>query len=230
MEEYTPKRNAATQWLDKFKRVARKTDLYIIGVMAVVANVAVISVWGVAGVGKSFLIRTVYYRAIIEGRFQKFGWVNVSHPFNLVDLSRRLLLDLHSESLNHYSTLRIEDPIQACREFLDEHKCLVVIDGLRSKEEWDLTKAALTFAPSGSRVIVITDEESVAAYCATPSTVIWNVKVLEADDALELFKKKVCLILRVAYTLLLKLLFLFHGRVWRTSFWLFGLELFSPSK
>lgn len=190
MEEYTPKRDAATQWLHKFKHVAHKTDLYIIGVMAVAAaNVAIIS--GVAGVGKSFLVRTVYYHAISEGRFQKFGWVNVSHPFNLVDLSRRLLLDLHSESLNHYSTLRIEDPIQACREFLDEHKCLVVIDGLRSKEEWDLTKAALTFAPSGSRVIVITDEESVAAYCATPSTIIWNVKVLEADDALELFKEKV---------------------------------------
>ena len=138
MEEYTPKRNAATQWIDKFKRVARKTDLYIIGLMAVVDwSAAVISVWGVAGVGKSFLVRTIYYYEIIypqaaqDRRFQKFGWVNVSHPFNLVDLSRRLLLDLHSESLNHYSTLRIEDPIQACREFLDEHKCLVIIDGLR---------------------------------------------------------------------------------------------------
>ncbi|RLM75464.1 hypothetical protein C2845_PM15G10450 [Panicum miliaceum] len=152
------------------------------------ANAAVIPVWGIAGVGKSFLIRAVYYHGIKDRRFQKFGWVNVSHPFDLVDLSRRLLLDLHSESLQHYSTLRIEDPIQACCEFPHNHKCLVVIDSLRSKEEWDLTKAALKFASSRSRVIVITDEESVATYC---SKFIWNVKVLEADEALKLFKKKV---------------------------------------
>ncbi|KAJ1274745.1 hypothetical protein BS78_05G084800 [Paspalum vaginatum] len=145
------------------------------------------SVWGIAGVGKSSMVKNW-----IGGHskwFDKYGWVNASHPFNLKDLSWRLLVDLHPESLDpeHYGT---QDPIKKCHELLCTHRCLIVIDGLQFTREWDLIKDALvTTGNSGSLIIVITNEKSVASNCA--NTVIFNVKSLEHGEAFDLFKKKV---------------------------------------
>jgi hypothetical protein len=149
-------------------------------------------VLGVAGVGKSYIVKYVYFNKVIDEQkpFEKFGWVDVSHPFNIRDFSWSLLLDLHSGSLQHSSMLRIRDPIQECCDLLKKYSCLIVIDGLQSNEEWDSIKAALAIDhdQNRSRVIVITHEESVATYCKDDC---WNVEVLEIDDALQLFRTRV---------------------------------------
>lgn len=194
------KEKAADVWLGKFQhvRVGREIDLSELHMAVHAANRDVIFVWGIAGVGKCFIVRYVYYSEVLRHRcsnFERFGWVNVSHPINIRDLSQSLLLDLYSESLQHCSMLRIKDPIQECRDLLHEQRCLIVIDGLQSVEEWDLVKAALALRANESsvksRIIVITDEESVATSCATTK---WNVKGLEFDELLDLFKKKVSLL------------------------------------
>ncbi|WVZ51228.1 hypothetical protein U9M48_002390 [Paspalum notatum var. saurae] len=70
--------------------------------------------------------------------------------------------------------------------------CLIVIDDIRSVEEWDLIKAALALRGSESSlkscIIVTTNEESVATSCATTT---WNVKALEHDEIIDLIRKKV---------------------------------------
>lgn len=146
--------------------------------------------YGIAGVGKSYIVKYVYFTKVIEHKpFKKFGWVDVSHPFNIRDFSWNLLLDLHSGSFQHGGMLRIRDPIQECCELLKQHKCLIVIDGLQSKEDWDSIKAALDFKPDyGSRIIVIANEESVANYC---SKHCWNVEGLEIGEAFRLFHETV---------------------------------------
>ena len=64
----------------------------------------VISVWGIAGVGKSALVRSAYCkylknRANFAGLNMSFihGWVNVPHPFNLREFCRTLVLNLSSK-------------------------------------------------------------------------------------------------------------------------------------
>uniref|UniRef100_A0A0E0MH45 NB-ARC domain-containing protein n=1 Tax=Oryza punctata TaxID=4537 RepID=A0A0E0MH45_ORYPU len=158
----------------------------------------VISVWGIAGVGKSTLVRTTYNS---DGQFDMYGWVNVSSPFNLRDLSWSLLLDLHRNGCFSYlggpgeekdiDMCWIKDPIQECIKLLHKYKCLIVFDGLQSTEEWDLIKTALLSGNSKSFVIVITNEESVARHCAVEDPFVFNVKGLEADAALYLFIKEV---------------------------------------
>ena len=91
----------------------------------------------------------------------KYGWVNVSRPFDLMDLSWSLLLDLNGGSLQDGMSM-MQDPIQGCHEYLRNHRCIVVIDGLRSTEEWDLIKAVLELGTTQHCVVVITGEESVA--------------------------------------------------------------------
>jgi len=130
--------------------------------------------------------------------FTMYSWADVPHPFNLTDLSWRLLWDFYSDDLDAKSTAAIgimegQDPIQECRRYLREHRCLVVIDGLRSKDDWELIKAA--FLPDSTKacIVVITNEESVARHCVDNKEIqLVNVKGLKADTSLELFQE-VCM-------------------------------------
>ncbi|XP_066334563.1 disease resistance protein Pik-2-like [Miscanthus floridulus] len=190
--EKTTKKKAAKDWLDKFQLVGRQTDLHLIDSYAQ-SNAGVSSVWGIAGVGKSSLVKHLYCERIVKGQgFEKFGWVNVTHPFSLRDLLRSLLMDLYSETFQHSSISRIKDPIQECSKIVRKYRSFIVIDGLQSTEEWDLIKTALTYGPSTSHIIIITNDKSVATYCTAANQAVWNVKGLEMDEAIDLFKMKLC--------------------------------------
>uniref|UniRef100_M8B277 Putative disease resistance protein n=1 Tax=Aegilops tauschii TaxID=37682 RepID=M8B277_AEGTA len=172
-------------WMKNYPLVGRElemTELRSYTARVRFSNSPVISVWGIAGIGKSALVRNLYYdRMLNSNQFNKYSWVDVSHPFNLRDFSRSLLLDHHSE----------KDPIKECRELLSENQCLVVIDDLQSKEEWDLIQSALVSRPSSSVIIVITTEASVATYCTNNEGHVFNVKGLEAVAPMDLFRTEV---------------------------------------
>uniref|UniRef100_M8B759 Putative disease resistance RPP8-like protein 2 n=2 Tax=Aegilops tauschii TaxID=37682 RepID=M8B759_AEGTA len=151
-----------------------------------------ISVHGSAP-SKSIIARRLY-RGIMYNReefdgveFQTHRWVHVVHPFDLMDFSRRLFLDLSSYGFNDDELGKIlcnqdidpqtEDTIQAvlkmgdhdlfegCRRILDENDCLIVIDGLRSRDDWNMIKSTLLSGPIKGCVLVITNEECVATHC-----------------------------------------------------------------
>jgi hypothetical protein len=164
----------------------------------------VTSLWGVAGAGKSTTVRSMYYEELsayeqnweedylekqpcINDRryFKMYSWVDISHPFNLRVFCQCLLLDFHSYDLRTRETAAIammegQDPIQGCYKFLREERCLVVIDDLQSTHDWDLIKAALLPDPIKGCMVVITNEESIATYCADEQDQVVMVKFLEA--------------------------------------------------
>jgi hypothetical protein len=174
----------------------------------------VISVWGIAGVGKSAIVRNVYSHIMLglpqhlktATESLRLGWihrmeyamyssVDVPHPLNLADLSSRMLLDFHSDNIHGKENTAVgimegQDPIEVCRKFLCEEKCLVIIDGLQSKDDWDYIKAAFIPETTKSCIIIITNDSSVAHHCvANNEDRVVNVKGLEVDVALSLFKK-----------------------------------------
>ncbi|KAM0861985.1 hypothetical protein ACQ4PT_045544 [Festuca glaucescens] len=182
----TPSSNweTATYWMENSPLVGRETEMNELGsytAKACFSNSRVVSVWGIAGIGKSALVRNFYYDRILRrGQFKQYSWVDISHPFNLRDFSRSLISDHYSE----------KDPIKECRELLSQGQCLIVIDDLQSKEEWDLIQAALVSRPSSSIIIVITTDASLATYCTKNEDQVFNVKGLEADAAMDLFRKE----------------------------------------
>lgn len=151
-----------------------------------------ISVWGIPGVGKSVLVGAVCSKLRTSGNFETQAWVSVSHPFNPMEFSRSLLLVLDGK---HSKTLQGQDPIQECYNLLCQLNGLVVIDGLLSKQDWDWIKSNLIqYGDSRNCIIIITSDEGVAKHCAVSSNdAVYNIKVLEAGQARELFKK-VCLL------------------------------------
>ncbi|XP_047054902.1 uncharacterized protein LOC124661085 [Lolium rigidum] len=175
----------------------------------------VVSVCGIAGVGKSAVIKHIYCNNMLclgtsytlqdyimeyidEKTFMEYSWVNVIHPFNLTDFSQRLLLDFYSDDLQVKEVVAVRlmeghDPIQGCCRLLRERACLVVVDGLRSTYEWDLIKANLLPGSSKSCIIVITNEAKIAKHCVDKEDNMVNIKGLEPDEALTLLTK-VCVI------------------------------------
>ncbi|KAF8700237.1 hypothetical protein HU200_034617 [Digitaria exilis] len=153
----------------------------------------VISVWGFPGVGKSSLVKTVLSRQEISQIFPFKWYVDVSYPFNLTVLCWRMLTytqqDVASRPLPQQG-ITDEQIINNCIEFLNNHPGIVVIDGLRTKEDWDSIKRLIP-EPShtSSIIVVVTAEESVAKYCTVQDASVNRVKALEPDDAIELFEK-----------------------------------------
>lgn len=153
----------------------------------------VISVWGIAGAGKSALVRDLYRKKVQTAEYNKYMWVDVTHPLDLKDFYRSLLLQFGS-----YSFEANQDTVSECHGLLKDHRCLLVVDGLRSKEDWDLIHEALAFRPSESVIIVITNEESTALYCADRKDFVFNVKALEVEEAIDLFNREVRLFLSIS--------------------------------
>ncbi|KAF7105385.1 hypothetical protein CFC21_106197 [Triticum aestivum] len=164
------------------------------------------------GVGKSALVRCVYSKAMLdsEGRFTSFGWVNVPHPFDLIDFCWHLLADIHSDDHQAKETAVVaiidgaQDPIQECRKFLHTES-FVVIDGLHSTHDWDVIREALLPETTKGCIIVISNEINVATHCVPGEGRVINVKNLEPDAALHLLSKCVGTISSTATPLTMQL-------------------------
>lgn len=136
----------------------RDSELYQLSICLRMARrqfVNVVSVWGHSGVGKSALVEKLYSRIIDEGHmFVKYGWVDVSYPFNMREFSQSL-----RQELNKSDSIQANiDPIEECCQLLKAHRCLLVIDGLQSTQEWHVIQAVLISQQSKSVIIVISNE------------------------------------------------------------------------
>ncbi|XP_037470266.1 disease resistance protein PIK6-NP-like [Triticum dicoccoides] len=175
----------ANDWKEKnddlVGRESQMTELVKCLSQARVNSLPVMSVWGMPGVGKSALVKKLFYDTVLQGgRYEGYYWVDVTHPFNMRDLYRILLSDFHSE----------KDPIEVCHRLLKD-LCLIIIDDLRSTEDWDMIQAALVSKYLNSVVIVITTDQTIAEYCTNTEELVLNVKALEANAAFDLFTEGV---------------------------------------
>ncbi|CAN6363395.1 unnamed protein product [Urochloa humidicola] len=146
-----------------------------------------ISVWGPPGVGKTALMKAVYDRSV----FRRKVWANVSDPFNAEGLSQYIISGLHEQEDRGRKRPGKKNMISLFRLLFDP-RSLVVIDDLKSEQEWDFIKENVTCRmPPGYCVVIITADESIATYCAQGSYgAVYRVKGLEADTALRLFEEK----------------------------------------
>ncbi|CAD6254082.1 unnamed protein product [Miscanthus lutarioriparius] len=179
----TDKIKEAQDWMTEHPLIGRDSEMIHLRQYTSKARFEgfhVMSVWGIAGVGKSALLKFLFCDTILRDsklherlkktQFEKYAWVDVSYPFNLRDFSRSLLLNFHSHKLQAHmdcdiDTVGSNNPIAECRGILERCKCLVVIDGLQSVKEWDMIQAELVSGSSQNCIIIITTEAGVARGC-----------------------------------------------------------------
>nr|XP_040252912.2 disease resistance protein Pik-2-like [Aegilops tauschii subsp. strangulata] len=187
-KKITSLQEEAKEWKDKndglVGRESQMTELVKCLTEARVNSRPVMSVWGIAQVGKSALVKKLFYETVLQlqgGKYDDYYWVDISHPFNMRDLYLTLLSDFHSD----------KDPTEECHRLLKKGWCLIVIDDLRSTKDWDMIQAALVSKHLKSVVIVITTDRTIAEYCTNNKDLVFNVKALEVDAAFHLFKNQV---------------------------------------
>ncbi|TVU20412.1 hypothetical protein EJB05_36619, partial [Eragrostis curvula] len=199
----TDKELSYESWKDGNPIFGRDDDLKYLSWLSDPGDV--VSVWGMSGVGKSFLIQHFYREQKNEVQwsvYDKFLWVNVPRrrPFDVRDFCRSILSELNLAA-EGVSTIN-KDPFLWCQDYIQTEtrdKYLIVIDGLQSTENWDLIRPIFvsktsSHIPKNVAIIIITNEESVANYCCAASKIpdlVWNVKGLEVSRAIELFNKVV---------------------------------------
>jgi hypothetical protein len=167
----------------------------------------VISVWGMGGLGKTTLVKDVYESQKLIGMFEKRACVTVMRPFILKEFLKSLIIQLSMQSSsekkgaidfgrstrNTAVMVGVEELTKDLARLLEGKKCLIVVDDVSSRAEWDHIIQHFPKLDSTCRIVVTTREESIAKYCSEKQENIYKLKVLEYRDALQLFTRKVVL-------------------------------------
>jgi len=164
----------------------------------------VISVWGMGGLGKTALVSSVYKSPKLSDKFEKFVFVTIMHPFDLVELLKSLvvrldqgsstkqqLLDNRAGTKKLSATMSVEELIEELKRLLNMKSCLIVLDDVSSISEWDqISPYLVPHLKETSRIIVTTRKNDIAEHCSGNQDKVYSLKVLDPNDAMHLFHKK----------------------------------------
>jgi hypothetical protein len=154
------------------------------------------------GLGKTALISSVYKSPRLS---DKFVFVTIMRPFNLAELLKTLAVQLKQESStkeqlfdnrggtkNSLASMNVEELIEELKRLVNMKSCLIVLDDVLSMSEWDqISPCLVPHLKKTSRIIVTTRKNDIAERCSGKHDNVYNLKVLDPDDALHLFRKKV---------------------------------------
>nr|USU81742.1 BSR [Brachypodium sp.] len=147
----------------------------------------VVSIVGFGGLGKTTLANAVY--ATLKGKYDYHycAFVPVSQKPNIPNLLRTLLSQLGGTPFPHDCELNIL--LDDLREHLQNKRYLIIIDDIWTVSAWEIIKCAFPESDLGSRVIVTTRIQEVAAACRSDRRrdYILQMKPLSNEDSTRLF-------------------------------------------
>nr|USU81738.1 BSR [Brachypodium sp.] len=151
----------------------------------------VVSIVGFGGLGKTTLANAVY--ATLKGKYDYdyFAFVPVSQKPNIPNLLRTLLSQLGGTPFPHDCELNIL--LDDLREHLQNKRYLIIIDDIWTVSAWEIIKCAFPESDLGSRVIVTTRIQEVAAACRSDRCrdYILQMKPLSNEDSTKLFFERI---------------------------------------
>ena len=151
------------------------------------AEMGVIGLVGMGGIGKTTLAQLVYNEDIVKNHFDLKAWVCVSDNFDVLKLTKTILEEV-SLSANDDSK-NLNQLQNKLKEKMTGKKFLLVLDDVWEKNyaKWEVLSNALKSGAQGSKVIVTTRDYEVARVMVTE--VIHSIKELSKEDCWSLFKK-----------------------------------------
>ncbi|XP_071927975.1 putative disease resistance protein At1g50180 isoform X1 [Coffea arabica] len=152
-------------------------------------KISVASIFGMGGIGKTTLARKVYHHGRLKDYFEGFAWVCVSQQWQPNDLLQGILLKLTPEQSNQIMTSKQDGLERLLQHHLQDNKCLIVLDDLWSTEAWDCLKDVIPVSEDGSKILLTTRNEDVAAYVG-PNGYHHKLRCLTEEESWELLRKK----------------------------------------
>ncbi|PHT29775.1 hypothetical protein CQW23_30623 [Capsicum baccatum] len=145
----------------------------------------VISIVGMAGIGKTALARKVYSEVSIIDRFEVRAWCSVGQICNV----RKLFLEILRQIMGD-RYLNVDDPAYMLRWNLLGKRYLIVLDDICESESWDVLTRCFLSVERRSRIMVTTRNAELAQYMTQHSDPYF-LPFIRYEESWELLEKKV---------------------------------------
>ncbi|KAL7169642.1 hypothetical protein ACSBR2_034644 [Camellia fascicularis] len=144
----------------------------------------VISIIGMAGLGKTTLAKKVFKSA--QHNFECFAWIYVSQQPNIRELLQDIARQVGLEKEKWEENIEVN-----LFTFLSEHRYVIVLDDMWHIETWDAIKNAIaTNTKNGSRIILTSRNNYVGTHVGGKSS-LHELRPLNEENSRKLFFKMV---------------------------------------
>ncbi|KAL5224626.1 hypothetical protein ABZP36_011265 [Zizania latifolia] len=152
---------------------------------------AVISVWGLFGLGKTTLVRKVYESNRELKSFDCFSWIEVPHKYNNDVMLRQLIKDLcqdQSQIAGSIDSMYGSQLVDILCVVLSNKRYLIVLDNVWDAAAFHGISSFLIDNGNASRIIITTRTSDVASLAQDAYRL--KLKPLADKDAMELFCRR----------------------------------------
>ncbi|CAL8997492.1 unnamed protein product [Prunus brigantina] len=151
----------------------------------------VIPIVGMGGLGKTAFAQLVYNDdEIIKTPFDTRIWVCVSDPFEEIKIARAIAQALNKDD-NRINSTSLQPLLECINEYISGKKLFLVLDDVWNPtiDNWGTLMGALQNSAIGSRILVTTRKETVAAVMGATADHVIHLNILSDQDCLQLFNK-----------------------------------------
>ncbi|KAG8479475.1 hypothetical protein CXB51_029664 [Gossypium anomalum] len=149
---------------------------------------SVVAICGMGGLGKTTLAKKIYQHDQVVSHFKYLAWVYVSRQFQ----KRKIWEDILSKlsSTNERGSNQSDDELaQKLLKFLEDNKCLVILDDIWNIEAWNSLKPAFPIERNSNSKILITSRRKEIVSHADPRCYRCALRCLNNKQSWELLQK-----------------------------------------